>query len=487
MKLGKIVSTMEDLNVAVEQDPAQTSPLEELENAQNPEPPSPTPDKVDPSGVKAVEYEFPDEFVPADLNLDLLKQTNESLMTNGDLAAQQIDALKDSIDIVREVNEVTPMTAAVIKTQLANIMSVFPETKLEEKQYLEQHMTSDSPLVVQATVESMLQGMDALRPMVTRTLQAAKNIAGFLQRSEDIAVFDQRLKLANSALTRTERHEDTEEKEEASTGFHQDRWRDLYPNIVKAVQSGYKSSEVPDVIGTNNEDDRIPETAIIAISRGVEKLPLNVNRAITGLDLGSLVEFLKTTTEMQTQAIEALKQVSGQLQGGDNAEQLSLNAMNLKTAADTIIAGIYKSRDDQGRTAFHTYKDGPSVIFSPDGQSMVPQTDGATNHGWVEPGDLSDMVSAITEKVAPVMKALKEQAIQMGQIATALEGQANQAFSNHVQMGQLQGAELTSAFNKLMVVLKFINDMVTVSVETTLNLVTGLCEISRGVAIIVES
>lgn len=481
MKIGHFVSTMEDLLAVPEDADDKQTPLQRIEGIENPQT---APDAVDPSGVKVAEYEFPEELVPDELNLDLLKQTNESLMTNGDLAAEKIDSLKDSIDIVRESQEVSPMTAHIIGIQLDDVTSVFPETKAEQTRWLEKRLTSDSPLIVEATVESLMQGMESLRPIVTRTLQVASNIASFLEKSEDIHLFDDRLNSAKMALRRTDRNENIKDKEEASTDFHQERYRDLYPKIVKAVQAGYTSSEVPSVIGTDNDDDKIPETAIIAISRGVEKLPLSRNRAMTGTDLGSLHEFIKKTTEFQDDAIVVLGQLLQQVtsQGGDQ-----LNAMNLSTAADGIIAKILQNRGEDGKTVFRTYADGPEVQFTAQAKSIVPVTDGATNYGWVEPGELSDMVMAIQEKVSPALKNLKTKAAAFGQLASNMEGKIGELFTDRVQMAEAHGVELTSAFNKLTNSLKFINDMVTVSVETTLNLVVGISDIARGVAVIVES
>lgn len=482
MKLGKFVSTMEDLNIVTE-DSDDRTPRHRLEDLQNPQS---VPDKVDETGVKVAEYEFPEEFVPDNLSMDSLKQTNESLMTNGDLAAQQIDSLKDSIDIVRESDEVTPLTMRAIKLQLSNVMSVFPETKIEESQYLEEVVTTDSPLVVQATVESLMQGQAQLRPIVIKTLQVAKNIAGFLAKSEDVSMFDDRLESAKRALMRTERNEkDSDDAEQTSTDFHQDRYKELYPKIVKAVQAGYESSEVPGAIGIESEEDSIPETAIIAISRGVEKLPLTTNRALSGSDLGSLVEFINKTGEFQDEAIALFGQMVNHSATGP--EGSSLTSMNLNTAANTLIAKIYSNRDDQGNTRFKTYPDGPEVIFTVKERSLVPQTDGATNYGWIEPGDLSDMVLAIQEKVSPALLNLKKKAQVFAQIAGAMENKMGQETSDHVQMDQDPGIELTSAFNKLTNVMKFVNDMVTVSVETALNLVAGLNDIARGVSVIIES
>ena len=90
------------------------------------------------------EFEFPDSYVPDELNLNLLKSTNESLAVNGDLAAQKIDLLQDSIDIVREMDEITPIAGASIRAQLRSIESTFPETEQEDVAYLDKVLTSDS-------------------------------------------------------------------------------------------------------------------------------------------------------------------------------------------------------------------------------------------------------------------------------------------------------------------------------------------------------
>lgn len=486
MKLGTIVSK-ESYGI---------SPLAELERAKRAE----NTIEVKPQPQESDVFIFPDVYVPPELDFSVLKNTNESLVVNGDIASENIDLLQDSIDIVRDMDEITPLAAMSIKAQLQNVTSVFPETTQQDVQYLDNILTSDSPMVVEATVESLMTSMASLRPIAVKSLLVSRNLSKFLKSSIQINDLQKRLQLSKGVLTRTERPVvDTLNNEPNVTHSY----KELYPKIVKAVQNGYAIDEIPSVIGTNTDDKVIATTAIIAIAKGIEKVPLTQSREISGKDIGSLSEFIDATVSIQDNTIELLNKVNGSFsQGITNDQQMTQIVADVSSAISdfyTKITVLGKEsiqsdaltlsgdRQTDVKIQFTTYANGPQVLVLSDGKTIAPRTYGQESYGIINPSDIPDLVDAIETRLISSFNAMKKRAEDIATLSAGIEKLLMSSFSDKIRMSDIAGATLTAVFNKLLISLKLTNSMMTVSTETVVNFTEAVADISRGIGIIIES
>lgn len=441
------------------------------------------------------EFEFPDSYVPDELNLNLLKSTNESLAVNGDLAAQKIDLLQDSIDIVREMDEITPIAGASIRAQLRSIESTFPETEQEDVAYLDKVLTSDSPVKVEGTLEAMINSMASLRPIVNKSLGIARNISQFLQTKVNTEDLLQQLAMAKRVTERTERP--------VKEGYLEKPFEvsAIFPKIIDGIKNGYKPEEIHDIVQPEYEGIKLSQTAIIAISKGISRIPLTNTRDIDGPDLGQLFEFIQTTQKVQDATVgllSSLVAVNTETNEAMAATAQDINAkvkeffafvltLATKSEEPTRSLSFSDDRTVSNLTVYQVYPDGPMVALEPNGKVLVPYIDNDKCYGFFDPKQLSDLVDAMETKVFPAFAGMTKKARSVSELSSKLEEILGKSMSDKIRMTDIAGSQYQVAFLNLLNALKFVNSLVTVSTEATLNISSAIIDVARGVGILSET
>lgn len=438
---------------------------------------------------------FPDISIPDELSFSVLKKTNETLESNSELASDSKRLLLANLESLQVQKVLTPLGAAAIGAQVRNIYSVFPETQEQDIEYLDKIIPSDTPTVVQVTTEALQATADNLNPAIVNSLAAAGNINAFLTQNVNIPKIRKDLQDSKTLIEHTEKLK-VEGKDEYSLVDH----NQLFPKILRAVQAGYDPDEITETFERElSEGDSIPDTAIIAIQRGIKKLPLERTREVNGIDIGHLSTFVQSTTSIQELTSKLLQSSSQAMvdnrPGSGSLMQVTETIKGLIAQFTQEVATLAESSankeslpkgdGDDVLAEFCTMPNGRKVVMYKNGDIQFPQVVADRTFGFIIPSQIADSATACLESLVPALINLKK---RVEEVSLSSKRAAELISTNLKDNGESPASQaFHDTVKRLLTVVKFSNTMATLAAEASVQTCQAVLDISRGVGILMET
>ena len=453
-----------------------------------------TKESLSPEDSEGTPSEFPDISIPDTLTSPELTSSNEQLQTTSDLASEQLSLLHASMDVIRDERELSTPATAAISAQLNNTALMFPETGTSKLDAMNKLARGNVPMSV--TLEAMLTVMGKLRPLTLRVLGVTLNLDAFLNRGEEVKRISENIRNCKTLLNRAPREG---VPKEGQTEYNRFDHTKIYEAIVEALSNGYDLNEITRVISSSQEEaSELPETAIVAIAKGVDKLPLLKQRMMANTDIGSLVKFTKLAGEIQDLTIEMLTPAAKllsdlQTDAALTAAASSLSAMSLNFIEKVRVLGLKQSDDfNDGKTehnsvVYQVYPDGRSVVIRANGQVAVPQLPVTRDRGYFKPSALQDSIGLCEEKVLPAVQELAQKSATVATLSKQIGLVVQKSLPDELRLSDTIGVTFQDALSKFINAMKISNTMVTIAAEVSLRTCEAITQLTRGTAVLVET
>lgn len=440
--------------------------------------------------------EFPDITTPETLTDKNIESTNESLLFNSELASNQLELLQSSLEVIKDEPVLSTPATHAVAAQLNTASSLFPEVGTHKLEAMNNSIVAKNPPRTAVTLEAMLSVMGKLRPLTMRALSVSANIARFLESGEELKRITEIMKNSQTLLVRGQR--DTVHKEGQSE-YNRFDHNAVFKSIIEAIDNGYEISEIYKTISANHKEAAaLPETAVIAIAKGIEKFPLLKSREMSNTDIGSLLKFIAVAKSVQELTIEMLTPMSKVTSDLSTDTGLAMATSFLNSASGIFVDGVRKLGDrhedtfsdkttEHNSVTFQVYPDGRSIVIQASGQITIPQLAVERTHGYFSPQILQDSLGLCNDKVLPAIIELTERAKTIADMSAQVGKSVTGSIPDEMRMSDTPGVTFQASLNKFINVMKLSNMFVTIAIETSMRLCDGIIDLSRGTAVLIET
>lgn len=434
--------------------------------------------------------EFPDTYVPD--TIKGLIRTNESIDYHIQLADKNISLLRETIEQLDGIDQISPLVARSIKTQLSNIQTTLGEDTSSVQKYLDSVLTSDGPYNKQVTMENLQKVSLSLKSLLLKSLSIPINTNKKLI-AIDKKITPQSLDTAIKSIERSKRIGVNDESPiDASIDI-----ATIFPKIVEAVDKGYEIDDIKaHVVQSTKIDSSLSSIAVAAIVNALRKIQLQTSRYISSRDLATVKRFLEKAIAIQELESTLLSSIVSGLGTEVNGDGSSINLTNnVSSAVSEFFKGCIELADNNPSSMvgsnhsyiYNIFTSGKVVVLSSDGTSMSPVTYGQSSYAMFQPSQIHDIYDAYVSVLTPLVNKLKQLNQANAQTATSIMSKINDPENKNTTTDTIVMESLAACMGKCSKALKFSSLMALSGMGFCEDIEYCIREMCRGMAIIAES